>query len=91
MNKTELVTAIAEKSGLTKADSMRALDAFIDAVTESVAKDDAVALVGFGTFKVAERKERMGRNPQTGAEMKIAAAKLPRFVPGKGFKDAVNK
>ena len=67
-----------------------ALDAAIDAISGAMAGGDSVTLIGFGTFKVSERAERMGRNPQTGKEMKIAASKLPRFVPGKGLKDAVN-
>ncbi|HQR81630.1 MAG: DNA-binding protein HU [Thiotrichales bacterium 32-46-8] len=90
MNKTELVAAIANDSGLTKVQAQKALDAAIDAISGAMAKGDSVTLIGFGTFKVSERAERMGRNPQTGKEMKIAASKLPRFVPGKGLKDAVN-
>ncbi|MBP7900571.1 MAG: HU family DNA-binding protein [Gammaproteobacteria bacterium] len=90
MNKTELVAAIASESGLTKVQAQKALDAAIDAISGAMAGGDSVTLIGFGTFKVSERAERMGRNPQTGKEMKIAASKLPRFVPGKGLKDAVN-
>ena len=90
MNKTELVAAIANDSGLTKVQAQKALDAAIDAISGAMASGDSVTLIGFGTFKVSERAERMGRNPQTGKEMKIAASKLPRFVPGKGLKDAVN-
>ncbi len=90
MNKTELVAAIANDSGLTKVQAQKALDAAIDAISAAMAGGDTVTLIGFGTFKVSERAERMGRNPQTGKEMKIAASKLPRFVPGKGLKDAVN-
>lgn len=90
MNKTELVAAIANDSGLTKVQAQKALDAAIDAISGAMATGDTVTLIGFGTFKVSERAERMGRNPQTGKEMKIAASKLPRFVPGKGLKDAVN-
>jgi len=90
MNKTELVAAIANDSGLTKVQAQKALDAAIDAISGAMAKGDSVTLIGFGTFKVSERAERMGRNPQTGKEMKIAASKLPRFVPGKSLKDAVN-
>ncbi len=90
MNKTELVAAIANDSGLTKVQAQKALDAAINAISNAMAKGDSVTLIGFGTFKVSERAERMGRNPQTGKEMKIAASKLPRFVPGKGLKDAVN-
>lgn len=90
MNKTELVAAIANDSGLTKVQAQKALDAAIDAISGAMAKGNSVTLIGFGTFKVSERAERMGRNPQTGKEMKIAASKLPRFVPGKGLKEAVN-
>lgn len=90
MNKTELVAAIAQTSGLTKAQAQKALDAATGAITEAMSKGDSVTLIGFGTFKVSERAERTGRNPQTGKEIKIAAAKLPRFVAGKGLKDAVN-
>ena len=90
MNKTELVAAIASESGLTKVQAQKALDAAIDAISGAMAGGDSVTLIGFGTFKVSEPAEPMGRNPQTGKEMKIAATKLPRFVPGKGLKDAVN-
>lgn len=90
MNKTELVSAIAAESGLTKVQAQKALDATLEAVTKALVAGDAVTLIGFGTFKLSERAERTGRNPQTGKEIKIAAAKLPRFVAGKGLKDAVN-
>jgi len=90
MNKTELVAAIAAQSGLTKVDAQKALDATLASISAAMAKGDAVTLIGFGTFKVSERAARTGRNPQTGKEIKIAAAKLPRFVAGKGLKDAVN-
>lgn len=91
MNKTELISAIAEKSGLTKKDSEKALRAFEDAVTGELVAGGKVQLVGFGTFDVAQRAPREGRNPQTGASMKIAASKAPRFKVGKALKDAVNK
>ena len=90
MNKSELIDAIAESSELTKADAGRALDGFISAVTSALGKGDAVALVGFGTFAVKERAERKGRNPQTGEEITIKAAKIPSFKAGKSLKDAVN-
>ena len=90
MNKNELVGAIAEKSGLSKKDSEKALTAFEDAVTEALVKGDKVQLVGFGMFDVIERAEREGRNPQTREPMKIAASKSPRFRVGKTLKDAVN-
>ena len=90
MNKTELVTAIAEESGLTKADSARVLEATISTITKAMTDGDSVAIIGFGTFKVGERAARTGRNPQTGAEMQIPAAKVPKFSAGKGLKDSVN-
>ncbi len=90
MNKSELIDAIADSADLTKADAGRALDGFITAVTEALKNDDSVALVGFGTFAVKERAERKGRNPQTGAEITIKAAKIPSFKAGKSLKDAVN-
>jgi DNA-binding protein HU-beta len=90
MNKSELIDAIASASHLTKADAGRALDGFIKAVEEALSKGDSVALVGFGTFEVKERAERKGRNPQTGEEITIKAAKIPSFKAGKALKDAVN-
>jgi len=90
MNKSELIDSIADKSELTKADAGRALDGFLGAVSEALANGDSVALVGFGTFSVKDRAERKGRNPQTGAEITIKAAKIPSFKAGKTLKDAVN-
>ncbi len=90
MNKSELIDAIADASELTKADAGRALDGFIGAVTNALSNGDSVALVGFGSFVVKERAERKGRNPQTGAEITIKAAKIPSFKAGKSLKDAVN-
>lgn len=90
MNKSELVSAMAEESGLAKADAGRALDAFISTVTDALKADDSVSLIGFGTFAVKERAARQGRNPQTGKTIKIKAAKVPGFKAGKGLKDAVN-
>ncbi len=90
MNKSELIDAIADSADLTKADASRALDGFINAVTDALKSGDQVALVGFGTFAVKERAERKGRNPQTGAEITIKAAKTPSFKAGKSLKDAVN-
>ena len=89
MNKAELVESIVKDSGLTKADAGRALDATIENITKALKKKDSVTLVGFGTFKVAQRKARVGRNPQTGAEIKIPARKVPRFSPGADLKKAV--
>jgi DNA-binding protein HU-beta len=91
MNKTELIDAIAVGADISKASAARALDAMLDAVTDALRKGDQVALVGFGTYVVKERAARSGRNPQTGAEIKIAAAKVPSFKPGKALKDAVNE
>jgi DNA-binding protein HU-beta len=90
MNKSELIDAIAESSGLTKTDAGRALDGVIGAVTSALSKGDSVALVGFGTFTVKERAERKGRNPQSGEEIIIKAAKIASFKAGKSLKDAVN-
>jgi DNA-binding protein HU-beta len=90
MNKSELIDAIAESAELTKADAGRALDGFIKAVEGALKSGDSVALVGFGTFSVKERAERKGRNPQTGEEITIKAAKMPAFKAGKSLKDAVN-
>ncbi len=90
MNKTELVAAIADKTGLTKKDAEEVVNAFTDTVTKALKKGDKVQLVGFGTFEVTKRSARTGRNPQTGETMKIAAAKAPKFKAGKAFKDALN-
>ena len=91
MNKTELVAAMAEQTGLTKKDAEAALKAFTDTVSKQLKKGDKVQLVGFGTFEVTKRAAREGRNPQTGAVMKIAASKAPKFKAGKALKDLVNK
>ena len=91
MNKTELVAAMSEKSELTKKDSEKALKAFMDVVAEELKKDEKIQLVGFGTFEVTERAERMGRNPKTKETMVIAASKAPKFKAGKALKDAVNE
>ena len=90
MNKSELINAIAEEAGLTKADAGKALDATVKAITGAMASGDSVAIIGFGTFAVGERAARTGRNPQTGKEMQIPAAKVPKFKPGKSLKEAVN-
>lgn len=90
MNKSELIEKIASDADITKAAAGRALDSFIAAVTDTLKGGDKISLVGFGTFEVRERAERTGRNPQTGAEIKIAAAKVPAFKAGKALKDAVN-
>ena len=90
MNKTELIDAMANASGLTKKDAESALNAFTSVVGEEIAKGGKVSLVGFGTFEVSERAAREGRNPQTGETMKIEASKAPKFKAGKALKDAVN-
>ena len=90
VNKTELIEYIAGKSDLSKAASARALAAIIEAVKKTLKKGETVTLVGFGTFSASKRAARTGRNPRTGAPLKIKAAKVPRFKPGKGLKDALN-
>ncbi|MCR4851713.1 MAG: HU family DNA-binding protein [Lachnospiraceae bacterium] len=90
MNKTELVEAMAKQAGLSKKDSEKALKAFTDTVAKALKKGDKVQLVGFGTFEVTKRAARTGRNPQTGAEMKIKASKAPKFKAGKALKDILN-
>jgi len=90
VNKTELVEHIATKSDISKAAATRALASIIEAVKKTLKKGDSVTLVGFGTFSVSKRAARTGRNPRTGAALKIKAAKVPRFKPGKGLKDALN-
>ncbi len=90
MNKNDLIGAVADASGLTKADSGKAVDAAFDAITSALKKGGEVRLVGFGTFSVAKRKASTGRNPRTGEEMKIPASNQPKFKAGKALKDAVN-
>jgi len=90
MNKKELADAVAASAGLTGASSAKAVDAVFDAITDALKKADDVRLVGFGTFSVAERGEKVGRNPRTGQEIKIAATKAVKFSAGAGLKEAVN-
>ena len=90
MNRQELVDAIAKETGLSKTDADKALKAFTGTVSKELKKKGKVQLVGFGTFEVAERPEREGRNPQTGETMKIKASRNPKFKPGKALKDALN-
>ena len=90
MNRMELVAAIAEQTELSKKDVEKALKAFTDVVADELKKGGKIQLVGFGTFEVSERAAREGRNPQTGATMRIAASKAPRFKAGKALKDALN-
>lgn len=91
MNKAELVDAIAKKTGATKASVESTLEAFVDTVTATLAKGGTVALIGFGTFSTSKRAARTGRNPATGAAIKIAASKVAKFSAGAGLKKAVNK
>ena len=90
MNKKEMIERLAQKTGMTKADSQKALEGVLDVVFEELRSGNSISLTGFGTFTVAERKPRTGRNPQTGAEINIPAAKVPKFKPGKKLKDAVS-
>lgn len=91
MNKAELVEAIAKQMDATKTDTENFLDSFIDVVTKGIKKKEGVKLVGFGTFAVSPRKARVGRNPQTGEEIKIPARKVPVFRPGKELKEFVQR
>lgn len=90
MNKAELIAAVAEHSLLSKADTGRILEGLLKTIELTLAAGESLTLVGFGTFAVKKRAERTGRNPQTGQEITIAAAKLPSFKPGKALKEAVN-
>ena len=91
MNKAELVTAVADKTNFTKKDAEIAINALLASVEEALIKGEKVQLIGFGTFETRERAARMGRNPQTGEDIKIAASTVPAFKPGKALKDRVNK
>ncbi len=91
MNKTELISAVADKAGLSKKDSEKAVNAALDAITEALKAGDKVQLIGFGSFEVKERAERIGRNPRTKETIKIPAAKIPQFKAGKAFKDAISE
>jgi DNA-binding protein HU-beta len=90
LNKSDLIDHIATQADLSKASATRALEAMIGGVEAALKAGDTVSLVGFGTFAVGEREARTGRNPRTGEELKIKAAKIPKFRPGKGLKDALN-
>ncbi|URW80871.1 HU family DNA-binding protein [Xiashengella succiniciproducens] len=90
MNKAQLIDAIAAESGLTKADSKKALDAFLKVTSEGLKKGDRITLVGFGSFLVSERSARTGRNPQTGKEIRIPAKKVVKFKAGSELNDSVN-
>lgn len=89
MNKAELIEAIAKESGLSKADSERALNATTETIKKVLKKGDTVQVIGFGSFGVVKRSARKGRNPQTGETIKIKASKAPKFTPGKAFKEAI--
>ncbi|WP_202080016.1 HU family DNA-binding protein [Caldalkalibacillus salinus] len=89
MNKTELITKVAEQTELTKKDAGLAVDAVFDAISEALQEGDKVQIIGFGNFETRERSARKGRNPQTGAEIDIPASKVPAFKAGKALKDAV--
>ena len=90
MNKNDLISAVADSSGLSKSDSASAVEGVFDAITKSLSNGDEVRLVGFGTFSVARRKASTGRSPRTGEPMTIKASTQPKFKAGKGLKDAVN-
>ena len=90
MNKSELIAKIAEKSGLNQKDAGKALDGLTQAISDALANGEDVTMVGFGTFKVTERKAKKGRNPATGEAIQIPAKKAPIFKAGKALKDAVN-
>lgn len=91
MTKTDMINAIAEKSGFTKKDSEAALEAVVGAITDALVAGEKVSLIGFGTFEVKNRAARTGINPRTGAQIEIAASKLPVFKAGKALKDAVSE
>lgn len=90
MNKNDLISAVADSSGLSKNDASNAVEGVFEAITTALSKGDEVRLVGFGTFSVAKRKASTGRNPRTGEPMNIPASNQPKFKAGKGLKDAVN-
>ena len=91
MNKTELIAAAAERSGLTKKDTEKVLNAALESIAAALAEGDKVQISGFGSFEVKEREARVGRNPQTGEAMEIAASRIPAFKAGKALKDRVAK
>ena len=90
MNKSDLIDSVAERTGLAKSDAARAVDAVLGSLTEALKRGDVVALAGFGTFQAKVRAARTGRNPRTGAAIKIKSAKVPKFRAGKALKDALN-
>ncbi len=88
MNKTDLINEVAKVLG-TKKDAQKAVDCVLSTIKEALSKKESVTLIGFGTFKVAKRKARIGRNPRTGEELKIAEKNVPKFIPGKALREAV--
>ena len=90
MNQADLITAVAERAGLTKADASKVVETLVGTITEALKRGDEVRIAGFGSFGISERGERQGRNPQTGAQMTIAASKAAKFTAGKAVKDALN-
>lgn len=90
MNKAELISSVSEKTGFSKKDSEKALSAVLDSIMESIAANEKVQLIGFGTFELRSRSERMGRDPRTNESIVIPASKVPAFKAGKAFKEAVN-
>jgi len=90
MNKSELIAAISQKSGLTRADSEKVLASFVETISDTLAGGGDVQIMGFGSFSISERPARSGRNPRTGEEIQISAAKMPKFKAGKGLKGALN-
>ena len=90
MNKNELISQVAETSGLTKADASRAVDSVLDTISSALSSQEEVRIAGFGTFGVTHRKATTGRNPRTGAPIQIAASNMPKFRPGKALREAVN-
>jgi DNA-binding protein HU-beta len=89
MNKTELVKAVSTQAEMTQKDAAKVVDALVETISNTLAKEEKIQLIGFGTFEVRERAARKGRNPQTGEEIDIAASKVPAFKPGKELKEAV--
>ena len=90
MNQAELIASVAERAGLTKADAGKAVEALVATITDALKRGDEVRIAGFGSFAISERAERQGRNPQTGAQITIAASRAARFTAGKAVKDALN-
>ena len=90
MNKNDLIASVASSAGLSKSDATRAIESFLDAITNALKRDEKVSIVGFGNFSVSHRKATTGRNPQTGAAIQIPASNQPKFSAGKALKEAVN-